>query len=42
MNKTGYKQQHRKEQQTQGSFYKRPTYSPVRSQKSFDEASIKT
>jgi hypothetical protein len=44
MNKTSYKQQHvfKKEGLTQGNFYKRPTHSPIRSQKSFDEASIKT
>jgi hypothetical protein len=44
MNKTSYKQQlvHKREMVTQGNFYKRPTFSPIRSQKSFDEASIKT
>lgn len=45
MNKTVNKQfqlTHKKEINTQANFYKRQVYSPIRSQKSFDEASIKT
>lgn len=44
MNKTSYKHQHslKKEMVTQSNFYKRPAYSPIRSQKSFDDGSIKT
>jgi hypothetical protein len=44
MNKTSYKHQNvlKKEMVTQSNFYKRPAYSPIRSQKSFDDGSIKT
>lgn len=44
MNKTTFKPMPtmKREANTQGHFYRRPTHSPIRSQKSFDDAAIKT
>lgn len=44
MNKTTFKPvpSMKREVLTQGNFYRRPTHSPIRSQKSFDDAAIKT